>query len=115
MLSFAVWTRAGAFDRQLPVPFSHFLPRGVWVPEAVGVIAPSEDDVDPATELFEGVCSKTSLALGVVVAVVGVLASAGMSGPAQLPSAGAWGLGFDFLRGFIRAGRVKELSRRNGL
>lgn len=108
MLSFAVWTMAGAFDRQLPVPESHLLPRGVCVPEAVGVVAPTED-VDAATDWSEGASGRMSLLLGVVSVV---LASCGTAGALVDASEGASGFGFDFLRGFIPAGRVKELRRR---
>lgn len=48
MLSFAVWTMAGALDRQLPDPDSHLLPRGVSEPVEVGVVVPTED-VESAT------------------------------------------------------------------
>lgn len=49
MVSCAVFTTGGAFDRQLPVPPSHFRPLfGVCVPVVVGVDAPSGtvDDSD---------------------------------------------------------------------
>jgi len=107
MLSFAVSTSAGALDRQLPVPFSHFFPRGVCVPEVFSVVAPFVD-VDSAIELLEDASGSISLLLG----VLGALLSCGASGP--VPSAGACEFGFDFLRGFIRAGRVREAGRRKG-
>ena len=43
MLSFAVWTIAGALDRQLPEPESHFLPLGVCEPVEAGVVLPTEE------------------------------------------------------------------------
>jgi hypothetical protein len=49
------------------------------------------------------------------VVVFSVPTSGGTAGPVLVPSTGAWEFGFDFLRGFIRAGRAKELSRRKGL
>jgi hypothetical protein len=93
MLSLAVLTTAGAFDRQLPVALSHFLLFGVCVPAVEGVDAPFEEAVDSASDLSDGVFCSISLLLGVVaVVVVGVsaaLASGGPSGPVLLPSAGA--------------------------
>jgi hypothetical protein len=114
MLSVAVLTTAGAFERQLPEPLSHFFPFGVWVPEAVGVDALFELAVESAKDLLGALFGRRSLPLGVVEVVFALLASGGTCAPVLSPSAGAWGFGLDFLRGFIRAGRVKELSRRKG-
>lgn len=109
MLSFAVLTMAGALDRQLPEPESHLLARGVCVPEAVGVVVPTEG-VDSATDLSEEASGKTRLPLGVLLVVV--LASSGTSGPWVGAAAGASVSGLGFLLGFIPAGTVKEVSRR---
>ena len=79
-----------------------------------GVVAPFDVAVDSAMETFEGAFGSVLLSLGVVV-VLSAAASGGTSGPVLLLSAGAWLFGFDFLRGLIRAGRAKELSRRKGL
>jgi hypothetical protein len=108
MLSFAVFTMAGALDRQLPDPLSHRF-FGVCVPVVVGVNAPSDAVVvEDARELSDGVfCA--SVSLGTVDAV-----AASVGGTSAAP-AGAWEFGFDFLRGLIRAGRVKVWSRREGL
>jgi hypothetical protein len=111
MLSFAVLTMAGAFDRQLPEPESHLLPRGVCVPEAVGVVEPTEG-IESAIDVPEGTPGKISLPLGVVPVV---LASGGTSGPLSGASAVASVFGLDFLCGFIPAGRVVEAKRRYGL
>lgn len=116
MLSFAVLTTAGAFIRQLPDPPSHFFPRGVWLPVVVGVDAPSEVVVDSARDLFDGAFCTSSPSPGVVeVFVLVVPASGGSSRPVLLLlTTGASVFGFDFLRGFMRAGSEKEVSRRNG-
>jgi hypothetical protein len=107
MLSFAVSTSAGALDRQLPVPFSHFFPRGVCEPDVFGVDAPFVD-IDSAIELLADASGSISLPLG----VLGALLSGGASG--RGPSAGACEFGFDFLRGFMRARREREVGRRKG-
>lgn len=107
MLSLAVLTIAGAFDRQLPVPESHLLPLGVCVPEAVGVMAPA-DDVEAVTDWSGGASGRMSLLLGVVSVV---LASCGTAGALVDASEGASVFGLDFLRGFIPAGEVKEPRR----
>jgi hypothetical protein len=113
MLSFAVFTMAGALDRQLPDPLSHLF-FGVWVPVVVGVDAPSDAVVvDDARELSESAFCGASASLGTVDAVV--LASGCGTSAVSAPAAGAWEFGFDFLRGLIRAGGVKERRRRNGL
>lgn len=119
MLSFAVLTIAGAFDRQLPVPDSHFLPFGVCVPEVEGRVLATEGVDDSAIDVFEDAFCSIPLLLGVVEAVFAASGSGGTSGPVLLLrlvllSAGAWGVGFVFLRGFIPTGRVKDESRRNG-
>jgi hypothetical protein len=121
MLSVAVFTIAGALERQLPDPPSHFLPFGVCVPVVVGVEAPSDEDaaVDSASDVFEGAFCSTWLLLGVVEAdgvVSAMLASGGTSAPVLLlPPAGAWGFSFDFLRGFIWAGMEPKLGRKADL
>lgn len=117
MLSFAVLTIAGAFDRQLPVPESHFLPFGVCVPGVEGLVLATEGVDDSATDVFDDAFCSIPLLLGVVAAVLAASGSDGTSGPVLLllwSSAGAWGLGFVFLRGFILTGRVKDVGRRNG-
>jgi hypothetical protein len=122
MLSFAVFTTAGALDRQLPEPLSHAFPFGVRVPAVEGVVAPFEDAVEPDNDVFDGALGRIALSLGVFEAVVvvvvvqaaGVSAVGGTSAPVLL-SAGAWEFGFGFLRGFIRAGGEKGLDRRRGL
>jgi Na+/proline symporter len=58
--------------------------------------------------VVEGAPGSVLLSLGAVVVVVSAVASCATAGL----SAGACVFGLDFLRGFIRAGREKELSRR---
>jgi hypothetical protein len=105
MLSLAVFTTAGALDRQLPEPLSHVFPFGVRVPAVEGVVAPFEDAVDSARDVFDGAFGRISLALGVFAAVV----------VAAVSAAGAWEFGFDFLRGLIRADCGSALGRQEGL
>jgi hypothetical protein len=112
MLSLAVLTIAGALERQLPDPLSHLF-FGVWVPVVVGVDAPSEAvvEVDEARELLDSALGGASPSLGTVDAVVlsAMPASGGgTSGPVPVPPAGAWGFGFDFLRGLIRARKERS-------
>jgi hypothetical protein len=118
ILSVAVFTIAGAFERQLPDPLSHFFPFGVWVPVVLGVDAPFEEaDEESANDGFDGAFCRTSPLLGVWdVEVSAALLSDGTAGPVPvlLASAGAWAFGFGFLRGLIRAGSEKTLSRRKG-
>jgi hypothetical protein len=116
--SVAVFTIAGAFDRQLPDPLSHFFPFGVWAPVLLGVDAPGEADVDAANDAFDGAFCSTPLSLGVWDVVVSAALfsdAAAEPVPVLLASAGACEFGFAFLRGLIRAGSEKELSRRKGL
>jgi len=88
----------------------------------VGVDAPSEVVVDSARDLFDGAFCTLSpspvveVFVLVVLVVLVILASGGSSGPVLLllPATGASVFGFDFLRGFMRAGSEKEVSRRNG-
>lgn len=114
MLSLAVLTMAGAFDRQLPLPDSHFLPLGVCVPGVAGGVALLAVAVEAAKDVVDGASGSMSLALGVPEGECATLASEGAS-PPVLSSAGAWVLGRDFLRGFIPAGRRNRgESRRRG-
>ena len=103
---------AGAFDRQLPEPDSHFLPRGVCEPVVVGVVFPTEG-VDSLIDLSEGASCRTWLPLGVFVVVLVVLASGGPAVPVLGASAGGASVfGLDFLRGLIPTGKFGELNRR---
>lgn len=84
------------------------------MPVEDGVVAPFEVATDSAREASDGASGSVLLSLGVVVKL-SALASGGAIGPVLVPSAGASVFGLDFLRGFIRAGREKELSRLEGL
>lgn len=103
MLSVAVLTMAGAFDRQLPVPDSHFLPLGVCVPGVVGGVALLADAVEAASDLTdEGAFGKIPLAFGVLEGVLATSTSLGTSDLTLLLSAaGALVFSFAFLRGII--------------
>lgn len=117
MLSFAVLTIAGAFARQLPDPPSHFLPFGVCVPDDAAVDASLFVRVDSAMDALEGLGCKTSLLLGVFVVLDAavVLAVDGASWLVLLSVPGTSGFGLDFLRGFIRTGKLKGLNKRKDL
>ena len=114
ILSFAVLTMAGALDRQLPVPVSHFLPFGVCVPGVAGGVSVLAVAVEAAIEVSEAPSCRTELALGVLERVFAAVTSGGSSRPELLLlvlSAGAWGagvLGRDFLRGFMPTRRGGE-------
>lgn len=106
MLSFAVLTMAGAFERQLPPPPSHFrlaFLLSVWVPEAAGVPVLLDTETGSATDVFEGAFWDSSPPFGVLSGRFKELALASVGGAdSELPSsAGAWWLGFAFLRGLI--------------
>ena len=105
MVSCAVFTTAGALERQLPVPPSHFRPLfGVCVPVVVGVDVPSV-----ATEASEPdwlivvscdvVLASSAPAVGSAVLLAVLLGLLVVDTSAMLSSAGAWGFGLDFLRG----------------
>jgi hypothetical protein len=114
MVSWAVFTTAGALDRQLPVPPSHLRPLlGVCVPVVVGVDAPS--DAGGASEAAwltalscDVVLASSVPALGSVDALV-VLAGLAVGASAVLSFVGAWVFGLTFLRGPIA---LKLLGRR---
>jgi hypothetical protein len=107
IVSCAVFTTAGALDRQLPVPPSHFRPLfGVCVPVVVGVAVPSD-----ATEASDGVwlaavsCDvvlafNASVASSFVLLAL-LLSAAFVDASAGLWSLGASELGLTFLRGLM--------------
>ena len=115
MVSWAVFTTAGALDRQLPVPPSHLRPLfGVCVPVVVGVDAPS--DAGGASEAAwltvlscDVVLASSVLAFGPVDALT-LVVLAGLAGAsAVLSFVGACVFGLTFLRGPIA---LKLLGRR---
>jgi len=111
ILSFAVLTIAGAFDRQLPPPPSHFRLAflfSVCVLEAAGVplVAESGSTIDA----FEATFLDVSTLLAVLGGGFEGLASVEGTGSVLPSSAGACGLGFVFLRGLIPTWKVRGSS-----
>ena len=104
MLSLAILATAGAFERQLPVPPNHFLLGFLfsvcWLDDCEDAVAfelASESARDSFVVLFRNI----SLPLGVFDVVLTALGAGESSDVSVLPSAGALGFGFDFLRGLI--------------
>lgn len=106
MVSCAVFTTAGALDRQLPVPPSHFrLLFGVCVPVVVGVVAPSvaieaSESGLLATVSFDVVLAASASVVGSVV-LLALLSVGFVDALACLSSLGASELILTFLRGLI--------------